>query len=165
MKIHTYLSSSGKDLIMEYINALTIEEQVDGLAVLAYMEKGEFEKVLSKRWDKKVYEVYFRRKNCVGGSNMVFAEINIQEIIQEKKNNSEEFYNTWKKSEDEYRLIAEMIELRKQKGISQTQLARTIGNRQQVISRIEKKENSPSLKMFCCILDSLGYDLKIVKKN
>ena len=44
MKIHTYLSSSGKDLIMEYINALTIEEQVDGLAVLAYMEKGEFEK-------------------------------------------------------------------------------------------------------------------------
>ena len=96
MKIHTYLSSSGKDLIMEYINALTIEEQVDGLAVLAYMEKGEFEKVLSKRWDKKVYEVYFRRKNCVGGSNMVFAEINIQEIIQEKKNNSEEFYNTWK---------------------------------------------------------------------
>ena len=96
---------------------------------------------------------------------MAFAEINIQEIIQEKKNNSEEFYNTWKKSEDEYRLIAEMIELRKQKGISQTQLARTIGNRQQVISRIEKKENSPSLKMFCCILDSLGYELKIVKKN
>ena len=38
MKIHTYLSSSGTDLIMEYINALTIEEQVDGLAVLAYME-------------------------------------------------------------------------------------------------------------------------------
>ena len=28
---------------------------------------------------------------------MAFAEINIQEIIQEKKNNSEEFYNTWKK--------------------------------------------------------------------
>ena len=65
MKIHTYLSSSGKDLIMEYINALTIEEQVDGLAVLAYMEKGEFEKVLSKRWDKKVYEVYFRRNNRI----------------------------------------------------------------------------------------------------
>ena len=65
MKIHTYLSSSGKDLIMEYINALTIEEQVDGLAVLAYMEKGEFEKVLSKRWDKKVYEVYFRSNNRI----------------------------------------------------------------------------------------------------
>lgn len=47
---------------------------------------------------------------------MAFAEINIQEIIQEKKNNSGEFYNTWKKSEDEYRLIAEMIELRKQRG-------------------------------------------------
>lgn len=29
---------------------------------------------------------------------MAFAEINIQEIIQEKKNNSEEFYNTWKRA-------------------------------------------------------------------
>ena len=96
---------------------------------------------------------------------MAFAEINIQEIIQEKKNNSEEFYNTWKKSDDEYRLIQEMNEISKQKGISQRHLERTIGNRQQVISRIEKKENSPSLKMFCCILDSLGYELKIVKKN
>ena len=82
MKIHTYLSSSGKDLIMEYINALTIEEQVDGLAVLAYMEKGEFEKVLSKRWDKKVYEVYFRRKNCVGGSNMAFLASFLQYFIK-----------------------------------------------------------------------------------
>lgn len=96
---------------------------------------------------------------------MAFAEINVQKIIQEKKSNSREFCNIWKEREDEYQLIAEMIELRKQKGISQTQLARTIGNKQQVISRIEKKENSPSLKMFCCILDSLGYELKIVKKN
>ena len=37
MKIHTFLSSSGKDLIMEYINSLTIEEQVDGLELFAYM--------------------------------------------------------------------------------------------------------------------------------
>lgn len=50
---------------MEYINTLTIEEQVDGLAVLAYMEKGEFEKILWKRWDKKVYEVYFRKNNRI----------------------------------------------------------------------------------------------------
>lgn len=35
---------------------------------------------------------------------MAFAEINIQEIIQEKKNNSEEFYNTWKKSEHAYQI-------------------------------------------------------------
>lgn len=46
MKIHTYLSSSGKDLIMEYINALTIEEQVDGLAVLAYMEKVNLKSII-----------------------------------------------------------------------------------------------------------------------
>ena len=38
------------------------------------------------------------------------------------------------------------------------------GNKQQVISRIEKKENNPSLRLFCNILDSLGYELRIVKK-
>ena len=40
-----------------------------------------------------------------------------------------------------------------------------IGNKQQVISRIERRENNPSLKMFANILDVLGYELKIVKKT
>ena len=39
------------------------------------------------------------------------------------------------------------------------------GTRQQVISRIEKKENSPSLKSFCNILNALGYELQIVKRR
>ena len=43
--------------------------------------------------------------------------------------------------------------------------AMLIGNKQQVISRIERRENNPSLKMFVNILDVLGYELKIVKKS
>ena len=89
MKIHTYLSSSGKDLIMEYINALTIEEQVDGLAVLAYMEKGEFEKVLSKRWDKKVYEVYFRRNNRIFYVTADRDNIYLLHVCRKQKNKTE----------------------------------------------------------------------------
>ena len=44
------------------------------------------------------------------------------------------------------------------------QLADMIGSKQQVISRIEKRENSPSLKNFCNILNALGYELQIVKR-
>lgn len=29
------------------------------------MEKGEFDKILFKRWEKKVYEVYFQKNNRV----------------------------------------------------------------------------------------------------
>lgn len=41
MKIHSYESSGGKDLIMDYIMSLTEDEKVDGLSVLEDMEKGK----------------------------------------------------------------------------------------------------------------------------
>ena len=41
MKIHSYYSSSGKDVILEYIDSLTVDEQVDGYSVLECLEKGE----------------------------------------------------------------------------------------------------------------------------
>ena len=65
MKLHTYKSNSGRDLIMEYIGSLTIEERVDALSVLESMEKGEFEKIFFKRWENKIYEVYFRKHNRI----------------------------------------------------------------------------------------------------
>lgn len=62
-------------------------------------------------------------------------------------------------------MIGEMIALRKEGKLTQSQLALLTGNKQQVISRIERKENSPSLKTFCNILRALGYELKIVKSR
>ena len=37
--------------------------------------------------------------------------------------------------------------------------------KQQAISRIEKKEHSPSLKLFYSLVHALGYNLKIVKRD
>lgn len=61
MILHNYLSNSGRDLIYEYINSLPEAEKIDGYTVLQHMEKGEFDKILFKRWEKKVYEVYFQK--------------------------------------------------------------------------------------------------------
>ena len=61
-------------------------------------------------------------------------------------------------------MIGEMIALRKQNKITQTKLAELLGTSQQVVSRIEKKESSPSLRMFCNMLHMLGYELKIEKR-
>lgn len=47
----------------------------------------------------------------------------------------------WNKSREEYRLIGEMIKLRRQEKITQSRLAELTGNKQQVISRIEKKQS------------------------
>ena len=58
MILHHYESSSGRDLIMEYLYSLTEEERVDGMSVMDHMENNEFDQIEFKRWEKKVYEVY-----------------------------------------------------------------------------------------------------------
>ena len=95
---------------------------------------------------------------------MPFIKVNIEEEIEKNRAESETFRKMWDESREEYKLIGEMISLRKQKKITQSKLAEMTGNRQQVISRIEKHENNPSLRIFCNILDALGYELQIVKK-
>lgn len=72
---------------------------------------------------------------------------------------------TFVASDKEKELIDEVVNLRKEQNISQNHLAKLTGNKQQAISRIEKKENSPSLKLFYSMVNALGYDLKIVKQS
>ncbi|MFR3530609.1 MAG: helix-turn-helix domain-containing protein [Lachnospiraceae bacterium] len=95
---------------------------------------------------------------------MGFVKVDIEQKIEQKRIEDEQFKKLWDDSREEYRLIGEMTALRKAGKITQEELARLTGSRQQVISRIEKRENSPSLKSFCNILSALGYQLKIVKK-
>lgn len=96
---------------------------------------------------------------------MPFVELNVQKEIDKRKEQSKTFQKAWDESREEYKLIGEMISIRKSEKITQSKLADITGNKQQVISRIEKKENSPSLRTFCSILHALGYELQIVKKG
>lgn len=96
---------------------------------------------------------------------MPFAKINVKETIDKEKQNSPEFARLWDESRTEYKLLSELVRLRKEQNMTQGELAKITGYRQQVISRIEKRENSPTLKTFCGLLNTLGYDLQIVKRN
>lgn len=95
---------------------------------------------------------------------MPFTKINVNDVIEREKDNDPEFARIWDESCAEYKLLGEMIRLRKEKNLTQTELAEMAGYKQQVISRIEKRDNSPTLKTFCNLLNALGYDLQIVKK-
>ena len=96
-------------------------------------------------------------------SRLTDATAKIQ--IQKQRENDPEFKKIWDESRAEYRLIGEMISLRKKKKITQKELALLTGNKQQVISRIERKESIPTIRAFSRILDALGYELQIVKKK
>lgn len=96
---------------------------------------------------------------------MPFVEVNIQNEIEKQRQNNPEFRKAWDESRAEYKLIGEMASLRKQENITQKELASLTGNKQQVISRIERKESIPTIRAFSHMLDALGYELQIVKKK
>lgn len=96
---------------------------------------------------------------------MPFMEVNIHDEIERQRENDPAFRKAWDESRAEYKLIGEMISLRKQEQMTQKELAKLTGIKQQVLSRIERKESNPTIRSFCNILNSLGYELKIVKKN
>ena len=89
MILHNYESNSGKDLIMEYLNSLTEEERVDGLMVMECMENNEFDKILFKRWEKKVYEVYFRKHNRIFYITVDANNIYLLHACRKQKNKTE----------------------------------------------------------------------------
>lgn len=96
---------------------------------------------------------------------MPFVEINVDEEIKKRCDASPEFKESWESHQAEFDLIGELISLRKQNKITQKELAALSGNKQQVISRIERREMMPSIRVFSNILNSLGYELRIVKKG
>ena len=68
-------------------------------------------------------------------------------------------------ADSEEKLIDDIVDIRKQKNISQKELAEITGTQQQSISRLEQKTHSPSLKMFYSIVDALGYEVQLVEKR
>ena len=82
--------------------------------------------------------------------------------LAEKKDMAAQTYYV---SDSDTKLIDCLIEIRKKEHMSQEELAKLTGSRQQIISRLENKEHSPSLKLFYSIVNALGYELQIVKKT
>lgn len=63
--------------------------------------------------------------------------------------------------ETEYTLIEMIIEKRIKQGLTQKQLAKKIGAKQPIISRLESGTYNPSVKFLHRIADALKADLKI----
>ena len=96
---------------------------------------------------------------------MPFEKINVNNVISDALAADSELKQIWDESRTEYNVLGNLIKLRKEKGLSQAELAGLSGNKQQVISRIESSKNSPTLKTLCSILDVLGYDIQFIPKE
>ena len=65
MKVHTYETSGGKDLILEYIDSLSKAERADGFSVLEKLEQNKLDELTIKPWRDKISEVYFYKHNRI----------------------------------------------------------------------------------------------------
>lgn len=89
MKLHYYQSKSGKNLILEYIDSLPVDEQVDGYSVLKSLEDDNLEQVHFKRWEKKIYEVYFYKHNRIFYVTIDSGNMYLIHACRKQKNKTE----------------------------------------------------------------------------
>jgi len=96
---------------------------------------------------------------------MPFERFDIDEYIEERRKSDPDFKEAWDSSRTEYRIIGELTRIRKEKGLSQLDLAERTGHKQQVISRVEQRESSPTLKTFCALADELDVEILIIPRH
>ncbi|MGL5349277.1 MAG: helix-turn-helix domain-containing protein [Cetobacterium sp.] len=75
--------------------------------------------------------------------------------------NNKELKKEYDKLAPEYEIISAIIKARNEKGLSQSELAKTIGTDQARISKLEKGTLNPSLDFLKRIADGLGQELHI----
>ncbi len=76
---------------------------------------------------------------------MPFHEVDVKKIIRQKRKADPEFDSAYRQASAELDLIAQIIKVRKEKGLTQKDVADKAGLTQQMVSRIESKEFPPQL--------------------
>jgi transcriptional regulator len=89
----------------------------------------------------------------------------INKAIKEKCDNDPEFEVAFREASAELDLIDQIIKTRKAKGLTQKDIADRSGLTQQMVSRIERRENPPNYKNLVRVADALNAKLKLVSKQ
>lgn len=93
---------------------------------------------------------------------MAFLKMDIKSTVEQEREN-EEFDREYRRIKKEYALVEQLVKARKEKNITQKELAEATGISQQAISRIEKEKHIPKMDTFSRVLDGLGLELAIVQ--
>jgi len=96
---------------------------------------------------------------------MPFKKVNVKEEINKRLEKDAELKKAYDHSQQEYEVVKQIVKMRNEMGLSQSDVARQSGLTQQMVSRIETVDNSPTLRNFIKYVDSVGLEIKIEKKN
>lgn len=96
---------------------------------------------------------------------MPFTKVNVKELINKRLENDVELKKAYDSAQHEYEVVKQLVKMRNEMGLSQRDVANQSGLTQQMVSRIETVDNSPTLRNFIKYVDSLGLEIKLEKKN
>ncbi len=94
---------------------------------------------------------------------MAFKKVNCKEELENVIKEDSKMMDYVNEFNREYELIQKLVSFRKEAGLTQKDVARKSGLTQQMISRIEKYDNSPTLSNFMKYIEAIGVDLVIQK--
>lgn len=94
---------------------------------------------------------------------MGFNKIDVKSIVNEERKDKK-FDLEYKKVKQEYKLIEKLIETRKERNMTQKELATITGVSQQAISRLELERHIPKMDTFIKVLDGLDLELTITQR-
>jgi len=90
VNVHSYRTTGEKDLILDYIMSLSKPEIIDGLSVLECFEKNEFDKLVLKPWQGRVWEVYFYKHNRIFYVAIENTDVYLLHVCRKQKNKTEQ---------------------------------------------------------------------------
>ncbi len=96
---------------------------------------------------------------------MPYKKVNINDEIDKRLKDDLELKKAYDRAEYEYEVVKQLVKLRNDMGFSQSAVAKESGLTQQMVSRIETIDNSPTLRNFIKYVDSLGMEIRIEKKS
>ena len=96
---------------------------------------------------------------------MPFVKVDTNADIERRVNENPEFAKAYEIIKEEYDLISAAVSERKELNLTQGDIAKLTGLKQQVVSRIERIEHTPTLRSFLKYLDGMGLELKLEKKS
>ena len=96
---------------------------------------------------------------------MPFRKIDFQTELEKAFIRDPEFKKEWDNSRMEFEILAKLTRLRNEKGLSQEEVAKRMGCTQQRISKIEKREQSPTLRTLCSMANVLDVDIAFIPRQ
>lgn len=98
-----------------------------------------------------------------GDVDMPFKKIDVKELL-EKEFEDVALKSNYDQIKKEYELIEQIVKIRKQKKISQVDLAKKARVSQQAISRLEREKHIPKIDTLMRIVDGLGLKLTLTER-